>query len=250
MPSTIVQPLPAQPSRSIVVTMERAARQLSAAATAGAAVGFVVGGWGSRLAMMLLARLNPQATGRISDDGFVMGRFDLGATLGLVAIGTLIGILGGIIYLAIRGLRFGPGWFRWASVTVGPAVVVGTLLVHTDGVDFRILEPVWLAIALFVAIPAVFAGVVAPVVDRWAADGSWFLSGSRWRLLPLALLALPSPTGLLAAGYWVGAVLRELFPAVERLAGDRRAAWLARSAFVVLFVVAAIDLTRKTAILV
>lgn len=250
MAGTIAQPLPTQPPRPIVVTMERAARQLAAAATAGAAVGFVVGGWGSRLAMMALARLNPQATGRLSDDGFVMGRFDLGATLGLVVIGTLIGILGGVIYLAIRGLRFGPGWFRWASVTIGPAVVVGTLLVHTDGVDFRILEPAWLAIALFVTIPALFAAVVAPLVDRWAEDGSWFLTGSRWRLLPLALLALPSPSALVATGYWLGAVLHALFPAVERLAHDRRAVGLARSAFAAVFVVALIDLARKTAVLV
>ena len=34
-------------------------RQLAAVGTAGFVVGFVVNGWGGRLAMMLLARLNP-----------------------------------------------------------------------------------------------------------------------------------------------------------------------------------------------
>ena len=37
---------------------------------AGALLGLLVGGVGSRLAMLLLARLNPEATGVISDDGF------------------------------------------------------------------------------------------------------------------------------------------------------------------------------------
>ena len=69
-------------------------------------------------------------------------------------------------------LRFGPAWFRTASMTVGPAVVVGSLLVHTDGVDFRILHPVWLAVALFVALPGLFAYAMVAVGDRWLREDS------------------------------------------------------------------------------
>jgi hypothetical protein len=36
-------------------------------------LGLLVGGVGSRLAMMLLARLNPGIAGVTSDDGFIMG---------------------------------------------------------------------------------------------------------------------------------------------------------------------------------
>ena len=46
----------------------------------------------------------------------------------------------------------GPRWFQVLSISLGPAVVVGALLVHPEGVDFTLLRPRWLAIALFVAI--------------------------------------------------------------------------------------------------
>lgn len=56
-------------------------RRLAGAATAGMVAGLVVNGIGGRLAMLLLARLNPAAAGVVSDDGFVMGHFDLGNTM-------------------------------------------------------------------------------------------------------------------------------------------------------------------------
>jgi hypothetical protein len=115
-------------------------RKVAAAGMAGLLLGFLVGGWGSRLAMMLLARLNPTATGVVSDDGFLMGRFDLADTMNLVLFGTAVGVLGGLVFLVVRQLRFGPEWFRTASMVVGPAVVIGSMLIHTDGVDFRILS--------------------------------------------------------------------------------------------------------------
>ncbi|MBW3618942.1 MAG: hypothetical protein KY461_01745, partial [Actinobacteria bacterium] len=52
-----------------------AGRRFAAISLAGALSGVLVGGVGGRLAMLLIARLNPQATGRISDDGFRMGTF-------------------------------------------------------------------------------------------------------------------------------------------------------------------------------
>jgi len=50
-------------------------RTLAAISSAGALAGVLIGGVGGRLAMMLLARLNPQALGVKSDDGFIIGRF-------------------------------------------------------------------------------------------------------------------------------------------------------------------------------
>lgn len=115
-------------------------RAVAAVVAAGLVLGVTVNGVGSRLAMLLLARLNPAATGRLSDDGFRMGQFDLGATLSLLSFTTAVGVLGGLVYLAVRPLRFGPRWFVLAAMAVGPAVVVGNLLVHVDGVDFTILQ--------------------------------------------------------------------------------------------------------------
>jgi len=131
------------------VQAERALRSLAAISVAGALAGVLVGGIGGRLAMMLLARLNPQVTGLTSDDGFIMGRFTVGNTLSLLAVGFGLGLFGAAVYAVLRGLMIGPRWFQVLSISVGPAVVVGEMLVHTDGVDFTLLEPAGLAIALF-----------------------------------------------------------------------------------------------------
>ena len=102
-----------------------AVRKLAIVTLAGALSGLVVGGIGGRLAMFLLAQLNPEATGVRSDDDFVIGQFTLSGTLNLLAIATAFGVIGGAIYLAVRGLRLGPSWFRYASVAAGAGVVVG-----------------------------------------------------------------------------------------------------------------------------
>ena len=111
----------------------------------GALSGALAVGVLGRLAMLLLAYLNPLATGVTSDDGFEMGQFTLSGSLQLVASGLQFGVIGVFFYLAVRGLMVGPGWFRLLSISLGPAVVIGAILVHTDGVDFNLLEPVWLA---------------------------------------------------------------------------------------------------------
>lgn len=57
---------------------------------AGLLLGVLVGGVGGRLAMMLLARLNPRVAGVVSDDGFVMGQFTLTSTAVLLVIATAL----------------------------------------------------------------------------------------------------------------------------------------------------------------
>ena len=47
----------------------------------------------------------------------------------------------------------------------------GSILVHADGIDYRLLKPTWFAIALFVALPALFGGLIGPVVDRVRQPG-------------------------------------------------------------------------------
>jgi hypothetical protein len=225
-------------------------RKVAAAATAGSVAGLVINGVGSRFAMMLLARLNPQATGRVSDDGFVMGHFLLSATLNLLLVGTAFGVLGGLVFLAVRQLRFGPPWVRTASITIGPAVVVGAMLVHTDGIDFRLLQPTWLAIALFVALPGLFAYTVSRLTDRWSAEGSWFRTGSRWRLWALTPLMFALPLAPLLA---VAVAARVVYQSVPRLRTVRIRHGLhlvTRAGFMGVFVLGVVDLTRDVLVLV
>lgn len=223
-------------------------RAVAAVVAAGLVLGVTVNGIGSRLAMMLLARLNPAATGRLSDDGFRIGQFDPGATLNLLSFTTAVGVLGGLVYLAVRPLRFGPRGFVLAAMAVGPAVVVGNLLVHVDGVDFTILQPAWLAIALFVALPGLFGLSMAVLAERWLAPDGWFATTRLRNVVPL-LVPLLLPPLLFVAAAAVAAV-RLLQGASDRWPrGGQALRWLGRAGLVAITVVSLVDLVRKTTIL-
>lgn len=224
-------------------------RLVAAAGTAGLVAGFVVNGVGSRLAMMLLARLNPQVTGMISDDGFRMGQFTLADTAGLVGFGAATGVLGGLLFLVLRGLRVGPDWFRAASMTVGPAIVVGSMLVHSDGVDFRVLEPTWLAIGLFVALPGIFAWWVGHLVDRWTTSDAWALRTDRAWIGGLVPLVALGPALVAVVGGLAVRALRHGVPTVERVASHAALPVGARVALTAVFLVSLRSLGHDVAAL-
>lgn len=134
---------------------------------AGGVLGALIGGVGGRIVMYLLIRLSPAADGVTSDDGFEMGRFTLGGSLNLVAVATILGVVGAVLYLLVRWLLFGPWWFRVLSVTLAAGVGVGNLLVHTDGVDFTLLEPALVSALAFIAVPAAYGAALTVVAERW-----------------------------------------------------------------------------------
>lgn len=214
-----------------------AVRGLAAVTAAGAVLGLLVGGVGGRLGMFLLAELNPAASGVESDDGFTIGQFTVSGTVNLMVVTLVLGALGAAIYCVLRPLVIGPRWFRVFSVGLGPAVVVGEQLVHTDGVDFTLLQPADPAIALFVAIPGTYGALLTIVGERWRAPDGFFARCP----LPLALLPLLAYGPLvplllvLAAGWAVLEVLRRsgaVSPAVSNVVQ-----WAGRAALSVLFVV-------------
>jgi hypothetical protein len=159
-----------------------AVRRLGVAVLTGAISGFVVGGLGGRLFMYVLAELNTEDAGLLTDDGFAMGRFTLSGTLNLLSFTTAIGVLGGLLFLALRGLRFGPTWFRILSMPVGVTIVAGSLLVHSDGADFTLLQPWWLAVSMTLAVPFLYTLMASALADRWLGDGP-----SVWSRLPAAV---------------------------------------------------------------
>lgn len=144
------------------------ARRLGVAALAGGIAGLVAGGIGGRLFMLVLARLNhPRATGIISDDGFVIGQFTRAGTLNLLLVGTIAGVIGGLVWVAVRGLRFGPPWWRRVSLPLGVTLVIGRMMVHSDGVDFVLLDPPLVAVALTLSVPLLATILVTWLGDRW-----------------------------------------------------------------------------------
>lgn len=212
----------------------------------GAVTGAVVVGVLARLGMRLLAQLNPAATGITSDDGFEIGEVTLQGSLQLVAAGAQFGLLGALFYFVLRGLMTGPGWFRLASVSLGPAVVVGALVVGNEGVDFRVLHPVLLAAAIFIAVPAVYVVVLSRASER-------LLAGS------------PLPAGVVALGLVAWVSLLPIVPVVvvtlavavvllgthpgRRLGASSVLRWSLRGLLALVFVLAVLDLVRDLAAL-
>ena len=161
---------------------------------AGIWLGVLVGGVGSRLAMLALRMLSPDSVqGVISDDGFLIGQVTLSGTYSLLAVGALFGVIGASAYRWVDHWLIGPGWFRQVTTALGSGAVVGSMLVHTDGVDFQLLRPQWLAIAFFVLIPAVFGFFIGPLERALARPKAWVNRGRRGWILPIVSIVVFPP---------------------------------------------------------
>jgi hypothetical protein len=239
------------PSAGWRSSAESAGRRLAAITTAGAVLGLLVGGVGGRLAMMLLARLNPEVTGSTSDDGFRMGQFTVPATVNLLIVGLGFGLVGAAVYAVVRCLMVGPRWFQVLSVAVGPAVVVGAGIVHTGGVDFDLLAPAWLAIAVFVAIPGVYAGLLTLVAERMLSEDGWFARAPTARAtaaLALWVVFFPLlPVLAVLVLLWVGRQALRRTPRGAIAVGHPAIPWAARAGLVAAFSLGLADLGQDAA---
>jgi hypothetical protein len=168
-------------------------------ALAGISTGVVVAGIGSRLTMMALRLTSHERViGMQSDDDFTIGRFTFFGTYNLLVLGAAFGVIGAGLYQWVRPWLIGPRWFRYLTVGLACGAVVGSMLLHADGIDFRVLTPTWLAITLFIALPFVYGVAVAWTVDRFDREGSFARDGrARWivavigaALFPLSLVFL------------------------------------------------------------
>lgn len=229
--------------RELTSELREGVGRLATITLVGLVTGWFVVGVLSRLGMMLLAEVNPRFAGVTTDDGFAIGEFTLSGSLNLMfLVGTLFGVAGAGFYFALRELVVGPGWFRLLSISLGPGVVIGALLVSSSGVDFVLLEPVWLTIGIFVAIPATYVAILSLVAERLLARdqrrstpliilglAAWLVT---FPLLPLLAALLGGMVGL----WW----LRQRAPGRRLLAGPLP--WLARGVLAVVFVLAVLDL--------
>ena len=168
-------------------------RRVSLGVLAGAIAGLIACGIGGRLFMSALAALNPEAAGIESDDGFTIGQVTLSGTVNLLFVTTVIGAVAGLVWVAVRGLRFGPAWWRAVSMPLAAMLVIGDQVVHADGVDFTLLEPAALAVGFTLAAPALATVIVTVLGDRWIGSDM-----TVWQRLP------PTVAWLVRAGITVG----------------------------------------------
>lgn len=222
------------------------AHQLGRTTLLGACLGVVMLGIVGRLAMFALAEANPDAAGLLTDDGFVIDRFTLAGSLQLAATGAVFGALSGVLYTALAPLRIGPQWFRRLSFSVGAGTVVSSQVIHSDGLDFVVLDrPAALAVLAFLLIPVLHVLALDLAVERTRSDGprlGWAAAGL---VLALPFLPIVAP---LAAGRaaWSGAVTR--WPDAAWLHSPAWA-WLVRAGLTVVFVLAAADILSDLRVL-
>jgi hypothetical protein len=149
----------------------------------------------------------------------------------------------------LRGLMIGPRWFQVLSISLGPAVVIGSEIVHTDGVDFT-LDPTPLVIVLFVLIPGIYTALLTMVAERWLDPRGPFATARWWvAVLPLLLwLPIAPILVLLAVGLGVFEAMRRS-EVGSRLLSHQVWRWLARGVLVAVFAVCLVDLVKDTVIL-
>ena len=130
-------------------------------------------------------------------------------------------------------------------------VVGGAAFIRTDGIDFRLLEPLPLAIAMFVALPAAYGAMMSLVVERRLRDAAATERSHWWTLglIPLIALGLLGPPGLgvlfVVAASWA---LHRRAPGIASLWRSPIVVWIGRTALLVAtgiaFVAVVRDVTR------
>jgi hypothetical protein len=211
--------------------LEAVVRPVAAACLAGAVVGILVGGIGGRLAMALLAALNREDHGLLTDDGFTVGQFTVEGTITLLGAAAQFGLVGGLGYLVLRRLALGPPWLRIGSLCVGVAVVFEALLLEPDGIDFTALDPSWLPVVLFLALPVVFVLLLALLCERWLAPDSWYVTGPRRGVAATLLVCVvggPALVALVAVAVGIGVAWRKASAVVPHWSGAVMA-WVGRA---------------------
>lgn len=205
------------------------ARRALLGAAAGGAAGMVVGGIGGRVAMLVLRMTSPdRVLGVETDDGFEIGVVTIDTLNLLLATGALGAIAGLFVAWALTFMPW--RWASWAWAAPG-ASLGGAVLISSDGVDFTILEPAWLAVGMFIIIPALGLLATALLIRRW--ESWWWANRRRTGLAIVAawpMVAVP-PAGLAVVASAAAWALLSRREAVRLLPETRPVQMAAAAAF-------------------
>jgi hypothetical protein len=216
---------------------------LGAGVSAGFLAGVLIGGVGGRLAMLALRLTSePSLHGVSTDDGFTIGRVSL-QTLFLLGVTAGLGMAGGLFYLVVR--RWIPSPWRIPLMTLFFALVGGAGLIGPSAVDFSVLSPLPLAVALFVVIPAAYGAMMPWIAERLLREDS-ILRRGRWAwvvgLVPLLFANIVGALVLLGVlGVWA---LGRSTPSLVEAWRSQVVTWLGRAALVIIALASGAGLLR------
>ena len=147
---------------------ERIIRMVVIGVLASIAAGILVGGIANRLIMRILAMVNEETAGVVTENGNISGEITAGGTLGLIIfVGVASGIVGGLVYVIIR--RWLPGGGLLKGVVFGLILLClfGTLVFDPDNIDFALFGPRQLSVGLFALLFPLYGVVASLFVERF-----------------------------------------------------------------------------------
>lgn len=143
------------------------AREIAIGGLAGILGGILVVGIGGRLFMRVAALIDPEAIGRTTSSGAIVGRITLDGSMAFVLFeGLGFGVLAGIVWVVVSPWLPGSGPARFGSAALAATLLGGILIVQADEIDFLIVRPTALVVALLLVLIAAMGAAVAGI-DRW-----------------------------------------------------------------------------------
>lgn len=210
---------------------------------AGFASGVVVAGILGRLAMLVLRFTSDDfVRGIETDDGFTIGVFSRD-TLFLLLFCGLLGMIAAVGYGAFRGAV--PHRWRAPAATLVAGAVGGSLIIEPGGVDFTLLDPQALAVAMFIVVPALYGLGMSLLVERMLPSQWWRQGRAAWPLLTLGFIpALAGPQATATAAVLVCGTLARREPLLANPWRYAAARWVGRLILAALAIAASVELGR------
>ena len=184
----------------MIEAVVRNGRAVGIACLAGVLAGIAVAGIGGRVLMRVSAVLaGPESIGMRTDNGNIVGAITVPGTIALVVFaGVANGLIGGLVYAALRPWLAALG--RGAAVGFGVVLLaaLGFVVITPDNPDFRRFGPAAVSIAMFALIYVLFGALVVwlhAALDRFTPGRR---SGGRTGIGGIALAIAVALAGLLA----------------------------------------------------
>ena len=147
-----------------LASMWRRTSALRAGVIGGAVAGAVLGGVGGRIAMRIVALTNEPANGVRTEFGATVGQITVSGTVTLTTLTMLAGVIGGLLYIAIRRWLPASGVVR--GLVFGVLMVFGPGFIAIGETDLQIFRPALPIFAMFAALELLYGVGVALIADR------------------------------------------------------------------------------------